>query len=291
MNQILQFFYRIKFKFPFIILITLIGLVTFDAFQEKYMFETFQLSNRSLTISDLIHSHFLRWGVWSLIAAPLGWFARRHIKSSKDKVSPIQMTRLVLAIFSSTIVCIVMIIWVGEPTELFSATFRNLFVFYAFKKSVIFLFAYGLLVLLIHGQIQRGKLYEQIAIIRLLKKKSEDVTTAIDSSKQSSKYLEVKIGTKIRIVEVKDIIWIQADDYCAKIHSRNNETFTVRKSLRALEKELAPLRFVRIHRTAILNLDYMRTIDTRNSTVRLVNSHEIPISKTGLRSLRSKMVS
>ncbi|MFY0599936.1 MAG: LytTR family transcriptional regulator [Cyclobacteriaceae bacterium] len=278
-----------KFRFPLVILITLIGLVTFDAFQEKYLLETFNLSAVPLEIDDIIHSHFMRWGVWSLVAVPLAWSARRSIKSSKDQMSPVRMGQLVLMTIVFTILSISLISLIGESTDLFPGTFKNLFVFYAFKKSVIFLFANGLLVLLIYGETQRNKLHEQFAIIRLLKKKQADLTNPTDSTGQLIKYMEVKIGSKIKMVELKDIIWIQADDYCAKIHSINNETFIVRKSLKALENELSALRFVRIHRTALLNLDYMNTIDTRNSTVRLVNSDEIPISKTGLRSLRRKV--
>ncbi len=278
-----------KYRFPFIIIIALLGLVTFDVFQEKYLLETFKLSSESVQVNQLIQSHLFRWGVWSVVAIPLWWFTTRLMKSWRDQTSHLWATWLTLLTFGSTVFVITLISLIGESKVLFEGTFWNLFVFYSFKKSVIFLLAYGLLVLLIYSGTQRRKIYDQVAIIRRLKKKHSGSVDPSDSSDQSTKYLEVRIGKKIRIIEVKDIIWIQADDYCAKIHSANNETFIVRKTLKSLEKELSALGFVRIHRTAILNLEFLNTIDTQNSTVRLINAHEIPISKTGLKSLRNKV--
>ena len=47
----------------------------------------------------------------------------------------------------------------------------------------------------------------------------------------------------------------------AKIHARG-ERYEIRETLQSLEKKLDPERFVRVHRSTIVNLDYVREIQT-----------------------------
>ena len=67
----------------------------------------------------------------------------------------------------------------------------------------------------------------------------------------------VKEGDRIRFVRVDDVDWIEAADYYAKIHVAG-ETYMIRETLANLEAQLDPERFVRIHRSTIVNLDRVR---------------------------------
>jgi two-component system, LytTR family, response regulator len=64
----------------------------------------------------------------------------------------------------------------------------------------------------------------------------------------------VKTGGRAVLVRVEDIDWIEAADYCVKLHTQG-KVHVLRESLQALELGLDPARFFRIHRSGIVNLD------------------------------------
>ena len=71
------------------------------------------------------------------------------------------------------------------------------------------------------------------------------------------RYLErimVKGSGPIRFIKVRDITWIEAADYYVQIHA-GGESHLLRESMRNLEQRLNPKGFMRIHRSAIVNLD------------------------------------
>jgi two-component system LytT family response regulator len=60
-------------------------------------------------------------------------------------------------------------------------------------------------------------------------------------------------------VRVADIEWIEAADYNVRIHTAD-QTYTTRETLSGLAEQLDPRRFVRVHRSTIVNLDHVREI-------------------------------
>lgn len=64
----------------------------------------------------------------------------------------------------------------------------------------------------------------------------------------------VKTGGRVLFVRVEDIDWIEAADYCVKLHV-SGKVHVIRESMQALEGRLDPARFFRVHRSGIVNLD------------------------------------
>lgn len=64
--------------------------------------------------------------------------------------------------------------------------------------------------------------------------------------------LAVKSEGRIRLVRVKDILWIESADNYVKIHTRL-EAHLMRETLQNLEKRLHPNEFLRISRSTIVN--------------------------------------
>jgi len=60
-------------------------------------------------------------------------------------------------------------------------------------------------------------------------------------------------------VRVAEIEWIEAADYNVRIHTAA-QTYTTRETLSGLAEQLDPRRFVRVHRSTIVNLDHVREI-------------------------------
>lgn len=76
----------------------------------------------------------------------------------------------------------------------------------------------------------------------------------VDPARRLLTRIVVKEGDRILFLKVDDIDWIEAADYYAKIHARA-ATYIIRETLANLEQQLDPERFVRIHRSTIVNLD------------------------------------
>ena len=76
--------------------------------------------------------------------------------------------------------------------------------------------------------------------------------------------LVVRDGGRTVVIPYNEIMWIEAEDYCARIHLRGR-TLLVRDSLRALGDSLYSRGFVRVHRSAIANVACIRKIEPRAS--------------------------
>ncbi len=98
----------------------------------------------------------------------------------------------------------------------------------------------------------------------------------------------VKNGTSILILPTTQIIYIEAYDDYVKIF--NNETFYLKKkTMSYYEEVLDPSQFVRVHRSFILNLNYLTKIealDKNNNLALLKNGSKIPLSRTGYSKLK-----
>jgi two-component system LytT family response regulator len=71
--------------------------------------------------------------------------------------------------------------------------------------------------------------------------------------------LVARLGDRSSVIAVDDIDWIEAQDYCAAVHVAD-AVHVIRQSLTALEAELDPARFVRIHRGAMVNVARIREL-------------------------------
>jgi two-component system LytT family response regulator len=73
--------------------------------------------------------------------------------------------------------------------------------------------------------------------------------------------LAVRDGGRVRLVPVDDIDWIGAEDYYAELHV-GGQAHLLREPLQRLEARLDPARFVRVHRSAIVNLARVREVES-----------------------------
>jgi len=96
--------------------------------------------------------------------------------------------------------------------------------------------------------------------VQQLTERLQDLVGAVQ--RPESRYLSritVRVAQRVPIVPVNEIDWIEAADYCARLHA-GGSAHVVRVSLGALERLLDPALFVRVHRSAIVNLDRIREI-------------------------------
>lgn len=71
--------------------------------------------------------------------------------------------------------------------------------------------------------------------------------------------IAVKETGRTVLVRVDEIDWVEAANYCAKLHTRSR-IHIIRESLKTLESQLDPANFFRVSRSAIVNLDRIQEI-------------------------------
>lgn len=94
--------------------------------------------------------------------------------------------------------------------------------------------------------------------------------------------LVVRDGGRTLVIPYDDIIWIEAEDYYVRVHTAGRRTL-VRLTLKNLALDLDHARFVRVHRSAIVNLACVREVEPLASgDQRLVLSDgtELRVSRT-----------
>jgi two-component system LytT family response regulator len=117
-------------------------------------------------------------------------------------------------------------------------------------------------------------------------------TEAIDLSRKLSALLAarekesarqrilVSTSTGDLVIDADEIDWIEADDYYAAIHARAGRHL-IRESLVSLEQRLDQVRFARVHRSAIVNLDRVAELRHKDGETLLVlrSGVHVPVSR------------
>lgn len=115
----------------------------------------------------------------------------------------------------------------------------------------------------------------------------EVVESAAASALQQNRVV-VKDGSKIKIIPVNKIHYLEAaDDYVKLVTS--DGTFLKNRTMAFFEKSLATFHFVRVHRSYIVNSQLITRIDAYekdNHLVLLTTGENLPVSKAGYAKLK-----
>lgn len=80
------------------------------------------------------------------------------------------------------------------------------------------------------------------------------LAAALRSQPRYLSRLSVRTAGRIILVDLATVDWIEAADNYVRLHARTGE-YLLRETLAALERQLDPDRFARIHRSAIVQID------------------------------------
>lgn len=118
-------------------------------------------------------------------------------------------------------------------------------------------------------------------------------STEADSTDESShlKRIAVQKRGRMRVVPVSEIDYISASGVYAELHV-GSETHLVRTSLRALEEQLDPEEFFRIHRSEIVRLDRVELLLRESGgsyEVQLKNGKKLPVGRSRREELERRL--
>ena len=102
----------------------------------------------------------------------------------------------------------------------------------------------------------------------------------------------VKCKGGVTFIDTKDIICIEASDYYLKIIT-NIDEHVMRKSLNSMEEKLNRDQFIRIHRSTIVNIEYIQSIERYTPNEHLVimkNGNKYRLSNNGRKILKDKFL-
>ena len=117
--------------------------------------------------------------------------------------------------------------------------------------------------------------------------KKEDLLVAIELGlynaghepvKQEDKEeLTVKDGRALVRLYHSNILWLESDGNYSIIHLKESNRRVIRTALSELEEQLPPAKFIRIHKSCIVNKK--EVTELRTNTV-VINNEELPIGRT-----------
>jgi two-component system LytT family response regulator len=132
------------------------------------------------------------------------------------------------------------------------------------------------------------------AIQKMLAQKNEPAKTesVLDDAAQSPQQtgrVVVKDGSKIKIIPVSQIQYVEAADDYVKIYTAD-EYFLKKKTMQFFEQCLPAAYFVRVHRSYIVSVQLITRIDAlekESYTALLSTGKQLPVSKAGYAKLKT----
>jgi hypothetical protein len=116
-------------------------------------------------------------------------------------------------------------------------------------------------------------------------------TTEEASSEELLERIAVKNGQKIDVASISEIFLLQAEGDYVMIHSSKGK-FLKEETMKYFEAHLPPSKFVRVHRSSIINVDYISRVelyDKQSQLVRLQNNMQVKMSIAGYKQLKAAL--
>lgn len=197
-------------------------LITFDAYQQKFYIDQFHLG-ASKPISSFLLAHFTRWSIWLTFSLPIVWFAWLKFTNSTEgkHQSNVKIISLSLCSIFGALVFTSVISLYSQNVPFTKASFLEFLTFFFYQKGLTFLMAQVGLILVIYSIRQSKQITAQWVEIESLK---------AENNKEYQPKIIVKNGDLHKPLELENISWIQADDYCVRVHTQD-QSYYLRKSL------------------------------------------------------------
>jgi two-component system LytT family response regulator len=119
-------------------------------------------------------------------------------------------------------------------------------------------------------------------------KETENLLDFVSQQPAQNERIVVKTGTKVKIIPVHDVDYLEADDDYVSVHTKEG-SFLKNKTMAFFERTLDPAHFVRVHRSFIIRIQEITRIDPYEKDAHLAilkSGAKIPVSKTGYAKLK-----
>ena len=121
------------------------------------------------------------------------------------------------------------------------------------------------------------------------KESTQELLETASLSPSQNQRIVIKDGSKIKIIPVQDVFYLEAADDYVKIHTKEGY-FLKNKTMNHFEQALDTQLFVRAHRSYIINIQQITRIDPYekdNHVAVLRSGAKVPVSRSGYGKLKS----
>lgn len=110
----------------------------------------------------------------------------------------------------------------------------------------------------------------------------------LSTGKTGKARLVVKTGKVSEVIKPDNVMWIEAQDYYSVLHLNEKQSW-IKMTMKELETSLDPDKFVRVHRSTIININFLKEIlkdSPGKYTAVMSDGKKRPISRQGWRDLK-----
>ena len=135
------------------------------------------------------------------------------------------------------------------------------------------------------------KPFDDARFVRALARAKDKIAHYVPQTSRLPERLVVKEQGQVLFLDVAEIDWVEAAGYYACLHV-GRATHIIRRALAELEKDLGEERFVRIHRSVIVNLVQIRGLEVQTDgdyEVVLRTGARLPLSRRFKRGLQDRL--
>jgi two-component system, LytTR family, response regulator len=136
------------------------------------------------------------------------------------------------------------------------------------------------------------KPFDDARFSRALNRAKGRLALTMPQQPQPAERLVVKNQGQVLFLNVSDIDWVEAAGYYACLHV-GSDTHVLRRSLLELERDLGDGKFIRIHRSIIVNLDRIHGLDLQDGgeyEVLLKSKVRLRVSRRFRKRLQDRML-
>jgi two-component system LytT family response regulator len=126
---------------------------------------------------------------------------------------------------------------------------------------------------------------------RLRERRPQPDLAAVRPAGQRPERIVVKYGTRVHVIPLDKLDYVEAQDDYVALHSGGKQ-YLKQQPIASLEATLDPARFVRIHRSVIVNLERVARIEPYGKESRLAilaDGARLPVSRAGYARLLEAM--
>jgi two-component system, LytTR family, response regulator len=137
---------------------------------------------------------------------------------------------------------------------------------------------------------ERFELALSRAIDHINKQRADEIGKRVEglistAAMRQPRRIVVRAEGRIILLEIDDIVWVEAADNYSSIHLKDSTRILLRETLISVEKRLGGSSLVRVNRSALVHIDQIAELQTAkygDYVVQLCNGTRLPLSR-GLR--------
>lgn len=277
-------------------LITLIGVVLFatiffETGQQYFYVTRFNLAD-DVSFFYLFESHLYKWIIWSFLSVILSLYTRKKAENQEmnySEISGFALLIFALVFVNILLTSVIQLLLTDDPFS-FQLLVEEYIPFLTFQKLPLYVLGYVFLALTLYFYFTSRRLQVKVQELGELKEFNSQLYQQLRNSlPDKTSVLNIKIGQNQKVIPIEEISWIEADDYCVKVHTKDQSSYVMRISLKALEEKLDK-DFLRVHRKAIVNIGMIRELQSNGSHQVILTDHTIvPVAKSKLKTVRDSL--